>query len=164
MYFINAGNLLVGDTLISVNGKDLLVSSCYIEECEFATTVYNFQVEDYHTYFVGECEVWVHNAGEKYKVASKINENTNLIKEAEKAGKNQQVQNEMNHLINEFLSGNNNPGIGSKNLFKDICYLRGRNGGRVFYRMKNGAMEILAKANKSNEQNVINILKKPYRG
>ena len=60
--FINAGNLLVGDTLISVNDEDLLVSSCYIEECEFATTVYNFQVEDYHTYFVGECEVWVHNA------------------------------------------------------------------------------------------------------
>ncbi|MBR3901722.1 MAG: hypothetical protein IKJ60_09285 [Ruminococcus sp.] len=70
----------------------------------------------------------------------------------------------MNHLINEFLSGNNNHGIGSKNLFKDICYIRGRNGGRVFYRMKNGAMEILAKANKSNEQNVINILKKLYRG
>ena len=62
MYFINAGNLLTGDTLISVNGEDLLVSSCYIEECEFATTVYNFQVEDYHTYFVGESNVWVHNA------------------------------------------------------------------------------------------------------
>ena len=58
--FINAGNLLTGDTLISVNGEDLLVPSCYIEEREH-TTVYNFQVEDYHTYFVGECGVWVHN-------------------------------------------------------------------------------------------------------
>ena len=26
------------------------------------TKVYNFQVEDFHTYFVGENEVWVHNA------------------------------------------------------------------------------------------------------
>jgi len=43
----------------------LLVSSCYSEECEFATTVYNFQVEDYHTYFVGESNVWVHNANYK---------------------------------------------------------------------------------------------------
>ena len=60
--FINAGNLLTGDTLISVNGEDLLVSSCYIEECENPETVYNFQVEDYHTYFVGECAVLVHNA------------------------------------------------------------------------------------------------------
>ena len=65
--FINAGNLLVGDTLISVNGNDLIVSDCIIEKCENPETVYNFQVEDYHTYFVGECEVWVHNAGELYK-------------------------------------------------------------------------------------------------
>ena len=27
-----------------------------------AQTVYNFEVEDYHTYFVGNSEVWVHNA------------------------------------------------------------------------------------------------------
>ena len=61
--FINAGNLLTGDTLISVNGDNLIFSDCIIEECENPETVYNFQVEDYHTYFVGECEVWVHNAG-----------------------------------------------------------------------------------------------------
>lgn len=60
--FIEAGNLLVGDKLISVNGEDLTVDDCYIEECEVSTTVYNFQVEDYHTYFVGENKVWVHNA------------------------------------------------------------------------------------------------------
>ncbi len=60
--FIDAGNLLVGDKLISVNGEDLTVDDCYIEECEVSTTVYNFQVEDYHTYFVGENKVWVHNA------------------------------------------------------------------------------------------------------
>ena len=52
----------MGDTLISVNGNDLIVSDCIIEECENPETVYNFQVEDYHTYFVGECAVWVHNA------------------------------------------------------------------------------------------------------
>ena len=62
MYFFNAGNLLTGDTLINVNGEDLIVSDCIIEECENPETVYNFQVEDYHTYFVGECGVWVHNA------------------------------------------------------------------------------------------------------
>ena len=59
--FINAGNLLVGDTLISVNGKDLVIEKFFIEETEEPVDVYNFQVEDYHTYFVGECNVWVHN-------------------------------------------------------------------------------------------------------
>ena len=74
------------------------------------------------------------------------------------------MQDEINSLVNEFLNGNSNPGIGSKNLFKDICYLRGRNGARVFYRITNGSMEILAKASKGNEQRVINILKRLYGG
>lgn len=42
--------------------QQLIKSDCIIKECENPETVYNFQVEDYHTYFVGECEVWVHNA------------------------------------------------------------------------------------------------------
>ena len=28
--------------------------------------MYNFQVEDYHTYYVGELALWVHNADKKY--------------------------------------------------------------------------------------------------
>ena len=59
--FINAGNLLVGDKLISVNGEDLFVKKHYIEETDVPVDVYNFQVEDHHTYFVGESAVWVHN-------------------------------------------------------------------------------------------------------
>ena len=59
--FINAGNLLVGDKLISVNGEDLFVEKHYIEETDVPVDVYNFQVEDHHTYFVGECCAWVHN-------------------------------------------------------------------------------------------------------
>ena len=60
--FIDAGNLLVGDKLISVNGEDLLIEDYYIELTEEPVSVYNFQVEDFHTYFVGKCAVWVHNA------------------------------------------------------------------------------------------------------
>ncbi len=59
--FIEAGNLLVGDKLISVNGEDLVIEKFFIEECESPVTVHNFQVEDFHTYFVGDCAVWVHN-------------------------------------------------------------------------------------------------------
>ena len=59
--FINAGSLLVGDRLISVNGEDLIVEDYYIKLTEEPVSVYNFQVEDFHTYFVGDCSVWVHN-------------------------------------------------------------------------------------------------------
>ena len=60
--FIEAGSLLVGDRLISVNGEDLIVEDYHIELTEEPVSVYNFQVEDFHTYFVGDCAVWVHNA------------------------------------------------------------------------------------------------------
>ncbi len=60
--FINAGSLLVGDKLISVNGDDLTIEDYHIELTKEPVSVYNFQVEDFHTYFVGDCAVWVHNA------------------------------------------------------------------------------------------------------
>ncbi|MFY9259014.1 MAG: polymorphic toxin-type HINT domain-containing protein [Gallionella sp.] len=48
--------------------NDKLVSDFYIDEPEpadrypFRTTVYNIEVEDFHTYFVGELGLWVHSA------------------------------------------------------------------------------------------------------
>ena len=60
--FIEADKLLVGDKLISVNGEDLVIEEFFIEETAEPVDVYNFQVEDYHTYFVGGNKVWVHNA------------------------------------------------------------------------------------------------------
>lgn len=45
-----------------MNGEDLVIEKFFIEETTEPVFVYNFQVEDYHTYFVGENKVWVHNA------------------------------------------------------------------------------------------------------
>ena len=39
----------------------MFVEKHYIEETDVPVDVYNFQVEDHHTYFVGESAVWVHN-------------------------------------------------------------------------------------------------------
>ena len=77
--FIEAGNLLVGDKLISVNGEDLVIEKFFIEETAEPVDVYNLQVEDYHTYFVGDCAVWVHNAecGGSYKDVKKKNAEEN---------------------------------------------------------------------------------------
>lgn len=103
------------------------------------------------------------NSGESNpRISSKIKDNPSLVKEAEKMGSNERIQQEANHLIEELLNGNSNPGLGSKNLFKDVSYLRGRNGARIFYRYVNGKIEILAKASKANEQKVINILTQMY--
>lgn len=68
--FIEAGSLLVGDKLVSANSEDLVIEKFYIEETKNSVDVYNFQVEDFHTYHVGENGVLVHNA-EKYVDESK---------------------------------------------------------------------------------------------
>ena len=77
--FIEAGNLFVDDKLVSVEGKDLIVESIEIEKVDETVTVYNFKVDDYHTYFVGENAVWVHNAecGGSYKEVCEKNKEYN---------------------------------------------------------------------------------------
>jgi len=62
--FLPAGELRIGDVLVSHDGKWVVVEDlCDTGEWE---TVYNLRVADYHTYFVGSSEwgfsVWAHNA------------------------------------------------------------------------------------------------------
>ncbi|ALP38953.1 hypothetical protein ASL14_04320 [Paenibacillus sp. IHB B 3084] len=96
------------------------------------------------------------------KATSLIKSEAGLVKAAQQMGKNPVIQKESDELVAKFLKGNVNPGIGTKNLTRDISYLRGKEGARVFFKMNNGQMNILAKANKANEQTVINILYKVY--
>ncbi len=49
--------------------------------------MYNFQVEDYHTYFVGECGAWVHNAEYEIELSrSKYPESAKHIEDAIEKG------------------------------------------------------------------------------
>ena len=60
--FIKAGELIVGDELLDVNGNVLLVENFDVELTDKPVKVYNFQVEDFHTYFVGTSQIMVHNS------------------------------------------------------------------------------------------------------
>ena len=59
--FEYAGNLRAGDILVNVNGEKVVLEFIQHEILESPVKVYNFEVEDWHTYFVGENKVWVHN-------------------------------------------------------------------------------------------------------
>ncbi len=96
-------------------------------------------------------------------VTSLIKNNKALVKAAEEAGSNAAVQREINSLVKQFLSGNTDPGIGSRHLINNVYYLRGSEGARVFYRLQDGVFEILGKSNKKNEQVVIDTIKKLYK-
>lgn len=57
-----AEDLRAGDILVQVNGKHLIVELVQHEILEAPIKVYNFEVEDYHTYYVGDGGILVHNA------------------------------------------------------------------------------------------------------
>lgn len=57
----SAIKLRAGDILVLSNGEYVVVEAVQHEIFESPVKVYNFEVEDFHTYFVGECSVLVHN-------------------------------------------------------------------------------------------------------
>ena len=61
--FVSAEALWIGAELIDKNGNVVLVEQLYRENLgDESVKVYNFQVEDYHTYFVSHQKILVHNA------------------------------------------------------------------------------------------------------
>jgi len=58
--WVNANQLQKGYRVTSVDGKFLAIQSV-VPSSQLQDT-YNFEVADYHTYFVGNSGAWVHNA------------------------------------------------------------------------------------------------------
>lgn len=59
--WVAAKELVVGDKLELLDGGDAYVDAITTEQFEEPVKVYNFEVEDFHTYFVGENSILVHN-------------------------------------------------------------------------------------------------------
>lgn len=55
-----------------------------------------------------------------------------------------------------------NPGIGTKNIARNIFEARSRGGARVYFRNVNEKVEILGYSNKANQQKVINRILQIY--
>ncbi|MEL6862995.1 MAG: polymorphic toxin-type HINT domain-containing protein [Bacteroidota bacterium] len=60
-YWREAGQLVVGDTVLLFDGTSKIVSAVRIEQGDFK--VYNFEVADLHSYYVADASVLVHNSG-----------------------------------------------------------------------------------------------------
>ena len=63
--FVPMGELQIGDSLFLANGQQTQVKGLTRERAppNQTFTTYNFEVQDFHTYFVGKSGVWVHNTG-----------------------------------------------------------------------------------------------------
>lgn len=78
--WIKAGNILPKDRLVALGGDNYTVIA--IAATGNYTTVYNFEVADFHTYFVGEDGVWVHNSCVPDTKSDNANQALNKAKEA----------------------------------------------------------------------------------
>ena len=107
-----------------------------------------------------QCELDENVTDGKIEIVYRIKENPALVREAQRAGRDQDAQRSLNNLVDQLSLGNRNPGIGTENVFKDVYELRGKNRARVYYREVDLKIEILGKSVKSNRQKVINIKKK----
>ena len=59
--WIAACNLRAGDILVTVNGEHVIVEKVQLEILEIPIMVYNFEVADFHTYYVSNMAILVHN-------------------------------------------------------------------------------------------------------
>ena len=60
--FVKAAELSEGDILTDSKGGEMPIEFIKTETTDSPVTVYNFQVEDYHTYYVSDTGLLVHNA------------------------------------------------------------------------------------------------------
>ena len=70
----SAIDLRAGDILVMLNGEYVVVEQVQHELLESPVKVYNFEVEDFHTYYVGQTTILVHNDC-KPKSPSKVSDN-----------------------------------------------------------------------------------------
>ena len=61
-HWLRVAELKVGDSVKTYDGSNLAIEQ--ITVAPGRTTVYNFEVEDYHTYYVSKKKVLVHNSGD----------------------------------------------------------------------------------------------------
>ena len=59
--FIKACELNCRDKLLNAHGAVVLIDSIWVEQLGAEQTTYNFEVADYHTYYVSELHILVHN-------------------------------------------------------------------------------------------------------
>ncbi|MCR5608939.1 MAG: DUF1906 domain-containing protein [Lachnospiraceae bacterium] len=91
--FKNAGDIEAGDYVVTAEGIEAEITFVETVEVE-PTTTYNFEVEDWHTYFVSDAEIWVHNKcpfkwkmGDSYaSYVSDVDVNINYLDQKYKVG------------------------------------------------------------------------------
>lgn len=110
-----------------------------------------------NNYYASEKGILVHNDCAEELIGRMMSQDSRIVKLARETFKSNKVlAKEAENLIMNLKGGNMDPGIGTKNVARDIFEARSRNGARVYFRNSGDAIDILGYSNKSNQQKVIN--------
>src|SRR3989344_462001 len=91
-------------------------------------------------------------------LSSSLKRNRALLRLAKEAVRSETIERELNHLISELNKGNFEAGLGHPGHIAgtNVFYLRGRNGGRLYYHhVGENHYEIVAKSSKGTNQNQV---------
>jgi len=107
--WVAAGDMEVGDKVYLYSGEGREIKELKFEHLDSPIKVYNFEVEDWHTYFVSEHDVFVHNSCKGYDKQKKGTPRNNQAQNKQfrdivkklKLNKNQQ------RLLHEEITGQN---------------------------------------------------------
>ena len=143
--WLRVAELKVGDSVKTYDGSNLAIEQ--ITVAPGRTTVYNFEVEDYHTYYVSNTKVLVHNDVPcPFKT---VVEGKGLLKELEKAYGKQAVEEFEKNIKTRLAKGQ--PGGKVHDLKGDLKGWKavdipgtghGRGGGRIIFRELESTIEI----------------------
>jgi len=101
----------------------------------------------------------------RVEVSSSIKKNPGLLRLTQETVRDEIVEREMNHLIEQLSKGNFEAGLGHPGHIEDtdVFYLRGRNGARLYYRRTGkNQYDVVGKSAKGNQDKVMGQLKKLY--
>ncbi len=145
--WVAAGALAPGDLVWSSGGW---LEVRHVQDRQFRTTVYNLEVEGFHTYFVGDAEVWVHNtcltAARELAISSKLNF-SRLSHAAERAveragvGSLKEAREALRALAGEVKAGNFTQVINDAR-HADRLIVPFRNNTALVFRANRGRLEI----------------------
>ena len=123
----SAIDLRAGDILVMLNGEYVVVEQVQHELLESPETTYNFEVEGFHTYYVGNTAVLVHN-----KCGEQFDENQSALLKLAKENKNGVTLSDAKILIdwaNEYGISNHGPQIhvGRSGIWGEVEHIKIKN-------------------------------------
>ena len=134
--FKYASELKIGDRVKSVDGDIYEVSNVDSEKLAKPVKVYNFEVEDWHTYFVSEEMILVHNMCAKKSVESVLTKKKNEKTSSRSSSKPQYVPTKKHDPVHGWGSENPIPDIETGQNLLNTSY--SSNANKQLYNIYNG--------------------------